>query len=172
MNQPAEFSASRVDPAATIKYEWTDTFSTYLRYATGYRAGGANVRSSTFTSFDEEENEAWELGLKSLLADRVVLNVALFHNTIKGEQLNIQEEPTTNPALTNTVNSSHDKKVKGAEIELSWHALEGLNLGLNFAYMDADETTELDNPFTTRGRPHALLYRASAGNLRLGDARL
>ena len=149
VNQPAEFSASRVDPAATIKYNWTDSFNTYLRYAIGYRAGGANVRSSTFTSFAEEENEVWELGLKSLLANnRLVLNAALFYNTIKGEQLNIQEAPSTDPSLTNTVNSTTDKKVKGAEIELSWRALEGLTLGLNFAYMDADKTRDLDNPFT------------------------
>lgn len=147
--QQAKFDATRVDPAATIKYSWTNNFSTYLRYATGYRAGGANVRSSTFTSFDEEENNAWELGMKSLLADnRLALNVALFYNTIKGEQLNIQEAPTTNPSLTNTVNSDRDKKVKGAEVEVSWRALEDLTLGLNFAYMDAKKTRELDNPFT------------------------
>ena len=106
------------------------------------------MRSSTFTSFEEEENEAWELGLKSQLADRVVLNAAVFYNTIKGEQLNIQEAPSTDPSLTNTVNSSNDKKVKGAEVELSWQVLDGLNMGFNFAYMDADETTDLDNPFT------------------------
>ena len=149
VDQRAEFSASRVDPAATIKYSWTDSFNTYVRYATGYRAGGANVRSSNFTSFDEEENEAWEVGMKSLLANNTIaLNVALFHNTIKDEQLTIQEAPTTNPALTNTANSLKDKKVKGAEVELFWRALEGLNLGLNFAYMDARKTNELDNPFT------------------------
>ena len=146
---PADFSASRVDPAATIKYQWTDNVQTYLRYATGYRAGGANVRSSNFTSFDEEENEAWELGMKShLLDNRLQVNLALFQTTVKGEQLNIQEAPTTNPSLTDTRNAEEDKKVKGIEGEIFWAATEGLGLGLNFSYMDRPDWVELDNPFT------------------------
>jgi iron complex outermembrane receptor protein len=149
VNQKAEFSASRVDPAAIAKFNWTDEVQTYLRFATGYRAGGANVRSSTFTSYDEEENEAWELGMKSQFWDqRLQFNLALFYNTVKDEQLNIQEAPTTNPSLTNTANAVKDKKVKGAEIELFWAAMEGLGVGLNFSYMDADDFEELDNPYT------------------------
>jgi iron complex outermembrane receptor protein len=149
VNQPAHFEAQRVDPAAVIKYKWTDSVQTYLRYSTGYRAGGANVRSSTFSSFQEEENEAWELGMKSQFLDnRLQLNIALFQNTIKGEQLTIQEAPTTNPALTNTFNSPVDKDVKGAELEMFWAALDQLSLGLNFSYMDVPEFEEYDNPYT------------------------
>jgi iron complex outermembrane receptor protein len=145
----ANFDEQRVDPAAVIKYNWTDTLQTYLRYSTGYRAGGANVRSSNFTSFDEEENEAWELGMKSQLLDRrLQLNVALFQNTVKGEQLTIQEAPTVNPALTNTFNSPNDKDVEGAEVELFWAALDQLGLGLTFSFMDVPEFTEYDNPYT------------------------
>jgi iron complex outermembrane receptor protein len=144
----ADFSTSRVDPAATIKYQWTDSLQTYLRYATGYRAGGANVRSSQFTSFDEEENEAWELGLKSQLGERVQLNLALFQTTVKGEQLNIQEQPTTNPSLTDTVNATNDKEVRGVEAELFVAATSDLDMGLSFSYMDRDDSVELDNPFT------------------------
>jgi iron complex outermembrane receptor protein len=149
VDQPAKFSASRVDPAGTIKYKWTDDLQTYLRYATGYRAGGANVRSSVFSSFKEEENEAWELGMKSQWLDkRLQVNLALFQNTIKGEQLTIQEAPTTNPSLTNTLNSPNDKKIKGAEIELFAAVTENLGLGVNYAYMDVPEYKEYDNPYT------------------------
>lgn len=149
----AKFEASRVDPAAVVSWKFSDDVNTYLRYATGYRAGGANVRSSNFSSFDEEENEAWELGLKSLLFDkRLQINLAAFYNTIKGEQLTIQEAPTTNPSLTNTFNNPKDKKVKGLEGEIMWAALDSLRLGLNFTYMDAgDDWNEYDNPFTNLG---------------------
>lgn len=147
----AKFTASRVDPAATVSWKFNDDIHTYLRYATGYRAGGANVRSSNFTSFDEEENEAWELGLKSMFFDRhLMANVALFYNTIKGEQLTIQEAPTTNPSLTNTFNNPNDKKVKGVEAELMWAALDTLRFGLNLTYTDSGaDWHEYDNPFTT-----------------------
>jgi iron complex outermembrane receptor protein len=147
VNQVAHFDAQRVDPAAVIKYNWTTSLQTYLRYATGYRAGGANVRSSTFSSFQEEENDAYELGMKAQF-DRLQLNLAVFQNTIKGEQLTIQEAPTTNPSLTNTFNSPVDKKVKGAELELYWAALDQLGVGVNFSYMDVPEFKEFDNPYT------------------------
>jgi iron complex outermembrane receptor protein len=147
-NIPAKFKASRVDPALTVSYKWTDNVNAYFRYAVGYRAGGVNVRSPSFTSFDVEENEAFELGLKTLLANRrVQLNVALFANKIKGEQLTIQERPTTNPSLTNTINSPIDKKVKGVEAELIWRASDALSVGANFAFMDSDKFYTIANPF-------------------------
>lgn len=150
VNQPANFSASRIDPAFSAKYNWTDSLQTYLRFATGYRAGGANVRSSNFTSFGEEENESIELGLKSQWLDnRVRANVALFQNTIKGEQLTIQESPTTNPSLTNTFNNPKDKKVTGAELELYWAATEAFGIGGSLAFLDVDKWADYDNPFTT-----------------------
>jgi iron complex outermembrane receptor protein len=150
------FSANRVDPAGIIKYRWTDTLQTYLRYATGYRAGGANVRSSTFTSFDEEKNEAWELGMKSQFLDkRLQVNLALFQNTIKGEQLTIQENPVGDPSRTNTYNAPQDKKVKGVELELFAAPTDNLGLGFNFSYMDADEWHDIVNPFSTT----PVLYR-------------
>lgn len=162
VNIPAEFSASRVDPAGTIKYNWTDNLQTYLRYATGYRAGGANVRSSNFTSFEEEENESWELGLKSVLFDnRVRANIAVFQNTLKGEQLTIQEQPTTNPSLTNTFNNPVDRDITGVEVELNWVVTDTLGVGANYAYMDTDKWSEYDNPFTTTVVDPARFYTVS-----------
>ena len=76
-------------------------------------------------------------------------NLALFHNTIKGEQLTIQENPTVNPSLTNTFNNPVDKKIKGAEIELYWAVTDAIGIGGNYAFMDVDEYNEYDNPFTT-----------------------
>lgn len=150
VNLPAKFSASRVDPAFVVKYDWTDSVQTYARFATGYRAGGANVRSSNFTSFGEEENESIEFGLKSQWLDnRVRTNVALFQNKIKGEQLTIQESPTTNPSLTNTFNSPIDKKIKGAEIEVYWAATDAFGIGGNLSFLDVNKWGEYDNPFTT-----------------------
>ncbi len=159
----ANFSASRVDPAATVSWKFTDDIHTYLRYATGYRAGGANVRSSNFTSFKEEENEAWELGLKAMFLDRhLQTNFAAFYNTIKGEQLTIQEQPTTNPSLTNTFNSPNDKKVKGIEGEITWAVTDPLRLGLNFTWMDAGpDWHDIPNPYAA-GNPLARFYTVAA----------
>lgn len=145
----ANFSEERVDPAISIGYQWTDDVRTYARYATGYRAGGANVRSSLFTAYGAEELESWELGLKSMLAGgRVQANVAVYHQVAEGRQYTVQEAPATNPGLTNTVNSGDDYTVNGLEVELKWAATDKLQLGLNYAYMDRDDFVDVDNPYT------------------------
>ena len=76
------------------------------------------------------------------------VNLAVFQNTIKGEQLTIQESPTTNPSLTNTFNSPVDKDVQGVEVELNWAITDSLGIGGNYAFMDVDKWVDYDNPFT------------------------
>ena len=112
--------------------------------------------------------------MKSHLFDnRVQVNVALFQNTIKGEQLTIQESPTTNPSLTNTFNSPVDKEVKGVEIELFWAAHGQPRDRRNFAFMDVEEWSEYDNPFTpTVVDLIPLLHGQHAGEVGLGVPRL
>lgn len=145
----ANFAEKRLDPAISIGYQWADDVRTYVRYATGYRAGGVNVRSALFTPYDQEEIESWELGLKSRFADgRVQANVAVYRQIVEGRQFTVQEAPATNPGLTNTVNAPKDFTINGVEFELMWAATDSLELGLNYAYMDRDDHVDIDNPFT------------------------
>ena len=58
------FKKSRVDPMVTAAIDATPDIHLYAKYSTGYRAGGANDRSSTFASFGPEVVKAWEIGLK------------------------------------------------------------------------------------------------------------
>jgi len=145
----SEFSEQRWDPALVVKYDLTDDVNAYFRYATGYRAGGANVRSTRFGSYGAEEIEAFELGLKGRYFDnRVIINVAAFHNTVTGRQNDIQEAPTTNPSLTDTVNSPDDTVVKGLEIESTWQVNEYLTLSAGYTYTDSVLFRDVDNPLT------------------------
>lgn len=145
----ATFKAKRWDPAFTVKYNFSSDVNAYVRYATAYRAGGANVRSSTFASYGAEEVKTWEIGLKSRFFDRKVdLNLAYFHNSISGYQSNIQESPTTNPSLTNTVNLKDPVVVSGIEAELNLRLVKGLTLSGSYTYMDAVEWVDFDNPLT------------------------
>jgi len=49
------YSRSRFDPLINLAYDVNDDINVYAKYSTGYRAGGANARSSTFKAFDAEE---------------------------------------------------------------------------------------------------------------------
>lgn len=151
---PAVFKAKRWDPAFVVKYNFNNDVNVYARYASGYRAGGANVRSSTFTSYGAEVNKAIEVGLKSRWFDRrLTLNVAYFHNHIVGQQLAIQEAPSTNPSLTNTLNVKKPVNVSGVEIEANLHVAKGLSLSANYSYTHAKKWVEFDNPITVAVDP-------------------
>lgn len=133
------FHTSRVDPAFTAKYNFSDDVNAYVRYAVGYRDGGSSVRSTTFSAFDEDEIESWEVGFKSQLFDRrLTFNAAAFHNTIKGQQISIQEQPLTNVALTNVINSVLDRKIKGFELELTANLLPGLTVSGAYTYLKSN----------------------------------
>jgi iron complex outermembrane receptor protein len=149
VNLASNFKLSRVDPAFTVKYNFSDDLNAYLRYASGYRSGGANVRSSDFRSYGEEVNRAIELGLKSRLMDgKGFLNLAIYRSRISGLQLTIQEQPTTNPSLTNTLNSGDITTIKGVEVEFGVRPLDGLSLQVNYSHLQGAGIQELDNPFT------------------------
>ena len=147
VNIPSKFSEKRVDPAFTVRYQWTDDLNTYLRYATGYRAGGVSVRSTAFESFDAEVLKTWEIGMKAQWFDALRVNLALFHNTIEDAQIAFQEDPNNNPALQTLTNLPDDKTIKGAELEMIWAATDNVTMGLSFTYMDAKIIYDIDNPF-------------------------
>lgn len=136
------FHTSRVDPAFTAKFNFNDDINVYGRYAVGYRDGGSSVRSNIFSSFNEDELESWEVGVKSQLFDRrVIFNVAAFHNTIKDQQLSIQTGLGTtppNPLITDVLNSPEDRTIKGFEVELTTHPLRGLTISGSYTYLKAN----------------------------------
>lgn len=143
------FREKRWDPAFVVKYNFSDDVNVYARYATGYRAGGVNVRSSDFRSYGAEDVEAFEIGLKGRFLDnRLTFNISAYQNNINNGQITFQEQPTTNPSLTTTINSNDTTKVKGIEVETALRVSDGLTLSASYAYMDARESVELDNPVT------------------------
>lgn len=140
------FSSSRWDPALTAAYSWTDDINTYVRWGTAYRAGGANSRSATYRSFEEEEVSSWEIGLKSELWNkRARVNIAAFHTDYSNLQFTFTSP--ANPSVTETVNTDVDVVIRGLELDATLLAAAGLEFNLNYAYTDRDAPDQF-NPFT------------------------
>src|SRR6202008_3532652 len=71
------FARNRFDPLVTLAADVAPGVNLYAKYATGYRAGGANDRSQTFTAFGPEVVKSYEVGAKfDLFEHRLRLNVA------------------------------------------------------------------------------------------------
>lgn len=136
-----DYDDSRFDPLVTLAYDATPDINVYAKYSTGFRAGGANGRSQTFTSFRPEEVKAYEIGSKMYLMDRTVrLNLAAYAMDRTDTQIDFDNVDTTPGSPTQgahteeTRNAPGTSKIRGFESELTWKPVDAVTLGLNYAY--------------------------------------
>ena len=147
-NWPFTYDKSRVDPKVTVAYDLTPEVNVYATYSTGYRAGGANDRSSNFAAFGPESVNAYEIGAKTDLFDRRVrLNVAGYIMPRKGTQIDFDHvdtntflpgtnipNPTFNLHTEDTANAPGTSKIRGLEADLTVRPFVGVTLGGSYAY--------------------------------------
>jgi iron complex outermembrane receptor protein len=131
--------SSKFNPAFTANYKWTDDVSTYLRIATGYKAGGSaeSVDVGQFgNTFDPEDVTLYEVGLKSYLLDRKLrLNLAVFDSEYKDMQLFFNTNPADLSVLVAT--NAGKASVAGVELETLWQPIEQLRFTFDYTYLDA-----------------------------------
>ena len=91
----------------------------YAQYTRGFRSGGYNLRNTSPSAspgpFDEEEQDAVEVGLKTELA-RLRVNLAAFHNRARGLQRQVTTADPATGAIQVTANTA-DATIKGIEAE-------------------------------------------------------
>jgi len=133
------------NPAVIVDYAFTGAIRGYAKYSTGYRAGGFNTQSTPAffgTGFDQEDVEAWEVGLKSDLLDgRLRVNIAAFDNHYTDLQV---DQVRTPPIFTDTLNAG-SARIKGVELEAAAVLARGLSASLFHAHLDADYESYVDN---------------------------
>lgn len=143
-------SVDRFDPLVTLAYDVTDHVNVYAKYSTGYRAGGASSRSLTYRSFDPEEVEAYEIGLKSdLFNNRLRFNAAAYAMDRTGSQIDFSLVTVIGASTRNTletINAPGTTKIRGVELEALFQATENLRLSASYAYTDAT-IPDTVNPF-------------------------
>jgi outer membrane receptor protein involved in Fe transport len=154
-DNPLDRSAKNSDftPRVTLQYALTDDINAYAYWSKGVKSGRFNTSAAAFNFafIEPEELDNIELGLKSVLFDqRLVLNVALFSQTITGQQLLVTVpnplcifNPTTGAItscppgqmLTLTgVQAVGDSEVYGAEIEGRWQVTERFSTTYGIGY--------------------------------------
>lgn len=147
-------SWSNFNPAFTVTYQWTDDNMVYAKIATGYRAGGYNIRAMTATAFttpvDEEKITSYELGAKSEWWDRRVrLNGAVFYYNYEDRQVT-QFEAGLGGASSIVVNAGKSETA-GMELDFTVLPTDGLMLQLTYGYLDVEYKefiTNLMDPVT------------------------
>lgn len=142
----SEYSGDQVDYRANIQYAVTDDVMAYAQFSTGFKGGGVNPRPyfvEQALSFGPEQLQAYEVGLKTDLFDRMVrFNVAGFFSKYKDMQLNLSNcTAITGPGLgapcALPVNAG-DADIKGVEIETTIRPVDGLIIDGAVSYLDFD----------------------------------
>ena len=137
------YDDTRFDPLVTLAYDVSRTINVYAKYASGYRAGGANDRSQTFTPFAAEEVDAYEIGAKGDFLDRRLrVNVAAYAMDRDNTQIDFDNVDTTPGSPTQgahteeTRNSAGTSKIRGVELDVTAQLMQGLTAGVSYAYTD------------------------------------
>ena len=149
----SEYSGDRTDYRVAVDYQQSDNLMYYAQFSTGYKGGGVNPRPffvSQAVPYDPEELEAFEIGLKSVLADgRVRLNLSAFTNDYQDVQLTLTRCDAFSPfpgapcAMSANVG---DAEIDGFEVEAEIRPTDNLAIDisagvLDFQYTNVDPAT-------------------------------
>jgi iron complex outermembrane recepter protein len=123
-----------------------DAGSVYLTYSEGFLSGGiSEAPTGDLETFEPEEVENWELGVKlDLLDRRLRVNAALFYSDYTNRQLTtlVINTQTNSPAGA-TINAAKSN-IKGLELETTWLATENLQFSFNATWNEG-EIEEFDD---------------------------
>lgn len=141
-----EETFSKFSPKITLRYQPTDNVTVFGSWGQGFRSGQFNQNGTAAAAagagingvndvVDQEENESWEIGLKSDLFDnRLRLNAAYFDSNVEGQQYFVFIGGIGAQVLINI----DEVDIKGFEVEAIWNAIEGLDIFGSYGKTDSE----------------------------------
>lgn len=158
-------------------YKWNDNLTTYLSWQHGEKAGIAQATNGISNLVTEEKNDAYEIGLKSLLLNNtLVFNLALFEMNIKDYQqtsrvfdeyttnLNRQADPNANDVYTNATANIPKVRARGIEIDSVYSGIPNTSIRFAGAITDAEYVDFTNSPQPSEnGYPGAPQYQDVSG---------
>lgn len=158
---PTEFDFDAVSGRIGLDWAMNEDTMLYAFFSRGYKPGGLNpaiptaFQGSSEFSFDEEEIDAIEFGVKSLLLDgTMVVNAAMYMYDYTGLQV-------TRIKNNSSINDNIDTDIWGAELEIFWkpEAIQNLDLAFSYAYTNTEvvDSKSIDPTNRTAGNPDWLL---------------
>lgn len=134
-------SFDAVSPKAGLEFAASDSTLLYASYANGFKTGGFNGRplnADELTSFEPEELDAFEVGIKTdLFDDRLRLNAAVFLNDYKDIQLTAAVDDGTGNLVV-TVDNAAEAEIVGLELEVTARPTDRLDLFATLSVLDAE----------------------------------
>ena len=125
-------------------YDLADRIMAYGVISSGFKSGGfqdtASTGASAATPFEPETATNYEIGLKAQFFDRALLfNPSLFWT----DYTDLQVRRTV--GFDTFTTNAGSARIKGFELTSRWAPVQGLSLGLAYAYNDARFRDLIDN---------------------------
>lgn len=160
---------SELSPRVGLRFNFIDEVSTYLSYSHGFRASILDDLTRTGwmwvgpkyanPELGPESMDNYEIGVDLFPAGKLRINTSAYYamgsdflyyvasgDSLYGRSISIRENVT-------------NVKIKGAEIEINYQLLEGVDIMANYTFCDAkidafDERSELENKYLTYSPKH------------------
>jgi iron complex outermembrane receptor protein len=125
------------------EYGWIDSGGAYFTYSKGFLSGGVSENldpvSGMLESFDPEEVQNYELGIKLIGFDNTVtINAALFYMDYEDRQLTSVKFDQRSGLPAATVINAESADILGLELETVWLPLPNLQLTANVTWNDGN----------------------------------
>lgn len=127
-------------PRVGVNVQLADRVRAYASYSEGFKSGGFNGRPSSaqIISYDPEQVQTYEIGLKTEFFDRLLrINAAVFQSDYQNQQLLVF---TAVSGLFETRNAG-DSRIRGFEVEADANISERLALRASVGHLDAGYRT-------------------------------
>lgn len=131
---PTEFDFDAISGRIGFDWQFSEDAMLYGFFSRGYKPGGLNpaipvdFQSNSGFSYEEEEIDAIEFGIKSSLLDgTMIVNTSLYVYDYTGLQV-------TRIVNNSSINDNIDADIWGAELEIFWKPEMVPNLDLAFSY--------------------------------------
>lgn len=120
---------------ASIRQEITDTVNVYASYNRGFKAGTYSLQSPTNAPVQPQYINAYELGVKSELFDRMLrINAAVFHYDISNYQIRSASAGAIGAAV---LLNAASVKVDGLDVEFEAAPTDNLRIFGGFNWVDS-----------------------------------
>jgi iron complex outermembrane recepter protein len=149
-----EVESDKVTGRLVLEHDFGDATMGYVSYTRGFKPGGSNLTFGheeeiapivVLPVFDEELVDAYEIGLKTDLADgRIRMNGAAFYYDYEG----LQYQATDPEVFQGGVGNIPESEIYGAELEFAAFVTDNLVLDARMAWLETDITKShlaLDN---------------------------
>jgi len=126
-----------------LNLDWTPDADTlaYAKYSRGYKSGGFLLGTlAVQPEADQEQVDAFEVGLKKTIGGRLQINGAAFYNDYKDLQLNLSQLNAAGTAAANNF-VNVDAEAYGLELEAIWRPIENLDLSASYGYLHTKITS-------------------------------